>query len=110
MPRPLVGIDVEASTVEMASVTDVARRSFSEREYDAVLRAPDPCRVFLELWTRKEAVVKAMGVGMAQDLLVLTFLIPRMWYCLVSGKGRAFIYAISVLEGDRRGSISRLSR
>ncbi len=47
----------------------VAGRIFTEKEYDAFLNAPEDKRqeFFLKAWTRKEAVSKAAGKGLAMD-------------------------------------------
>ncbi|GIF88645.1 4'-phosphopantetheinyl transferase family protein [Catellatospora chokoriensis] len=54
-----LGIDVE--TVRGLPATELARRWFSEAEADWVTRHPED---FLLLWTQKEAVGKALGVGL----------------------------------------------
>jgi len=63
-----IGLDVEALTRELA--IDVARRFFSEREVDELLRTPIDGRAirFLEYWTLKEAYVKARGLGLSLPL------------------------------------------
>ncbi len=64
-----VGIDVETLR-PMRDAVAVARRFFSRREA-AALEALDPSEqsaAFLNLWTRKEAFVKATGLGIANML------------------------------------------
>ncbi len=60
-----VGIDVERQR-EMADMGDVARLVFNEAERTALLACPAEERnsVFYRIWTRKEALLKAMGVGL----------------------------------------------
>ena len=60
-----VGVDVERYRT-IASVEDVARYCLSLNERCAVLGAPDErrSRVFLEAWTRKEALLKGLGWGL----------------------------------------------
>ena len=63
-----VGVDVEAH--RDAGVEEVARACLSDAEL-AYLRARPPAErlaAFYRCWTRKEAVVKASGVGLATDL------------------------------------------
>jgi len=60
-----VGIDVEAIR-PMADANQIAARFFSPRE-TAELRALSP-RSFFTCWTRKEAYLKARGLGLAQQL------------------------------------------
>ncbi|GAB4049535.1 hypothetical protein GCM10028775_18330 [Catellatospora paridis] len=54
-----LGIDVEP--VRGLPATELARRWYSEAEADWIARRPDD---FLLLWTQKEAVGKALGVGL----------------------------------------------
>jgi 4'-phosphopantetheinyl transferase len=63
------GVDVE----EVRAFDDflaVARRFFAPGEHRALCRLPPPARLrgFFECWTRKEAVVKALGVGLSVPL------------------------------------------
>jgi len=60
-----VGIDVEAIR-PMADANQIAARFFSPRE-TAELRAL-PAASFFTCWTRKEAYLKARGLGLAQQL------------------------------------------
>jgi len=70
-----VGVDVERDR-PIASVEDVARYSLSLNERSAVLRAPEErrSRVFLEAWTRKEALLKGLGLGLGDgcDMPIVT--------------------------------------
>lgn len=62
-----IGADIET----MHRNTDhqqVADHYFSAMEVASIRDAPDGLRRFLELWTRKEAVLKASGVGLMDDL------------------------------------------
>ena len=64
-----VGVDLERVR-PMPEVEDVARRFFSPHEYCALVKMPpeDRLAAFYECWTRKEAVVKALGHGLAMPL------------------------------------------
>lgn len=64
-----LGIDVE-QVRPLADAEDVARNSFSPREYEALLAVPegDRLRAFFDAWTRKEAFLKALGHGLARPL------------------------------------------
>lgn len=50
---------------------NVARHYFASGEVQDIEASNDPKRRFLELWTRKEAVLKASGVGIMEDLRAL---------------------------------------
>ncbi|WP_369390536.1 4'-phosphopantetheinyl transferase superfamily protein [Streptomyces sp. CG1] len=66
--RP-TGVDVER--VRRMPVEDLARRAFSPAEADRVCalpEGPERLRSFLRGWTRKEAVLKGVGTGIATDL------------------------------------------
>mgnify|MGYP001224231803 CR=1 FL=1 len=62
-----IGADIET----MNRNTDhdrVAGHYFTPPEVESINQAADGKRRFLELWTRKEAVLKACGVGLMDDL------------------------------------------
>jgi 4'-phosphopantetheinyl transferase len=71
-----VGIDVE-NIHPMEEMDQVARRTFSSREYERFqkLSEGDRLRAFYNCWTRKEAFVKAIGDGLSFPLkeLEVTF-------------------------------------
>lgn len=70
-----VGVDVENKQRKLLlegnreKLMSVARMSFSEAEYEAFVSSSDEEQIenFLKLWTRKEAVSKAVGKGLAMD-------------------------------------------
>lgn len=64
-----VGIDVEADRA-IPDVLSLARRFFSAAEFDALLAtaAESRHRAFLTCWTRKEAFIKAVGLGVSMPL------------------------------------------
>jgi 4'-phosphopantetheinyl transferase len=64
-----IGIDVEL--VRPFDQYDLlARRFFAPDEYRAFCSVPEPARLsgFFQYWTRKEAVLKALGTGMSTRL------------------------------------------
>ncbi len=65
----LPGIDVELRRPR-ARAMQIAQRFFSSEEVDALFGLPEAAReqAFLRLWTAKEAVVKALGRGLAFGL------------------------------------------
>lgn len=64
-----VGVDIERARSDVDDA-GIARRFFSPAEY-ADLQAAPPSRrqtVFFRIWARKEAYVKAIGLGLSRDL------------------------------------------
>ena len=65
-----VGIDVEAMQRDVEAL-DIASAHFTAAEAARIAEAPTPleqARIFLRLWTRKEAVLKAVGYGLPGGL------------------------------------------
>jgi 4'-phosphopantetheinyl transferase len=64
-----VGVDVEAVREGMES-EEIAARFFSRREVETLMSLPRDARTraFFDCWTRKEAYIKACGVGLSQPL------------------------------------------
>jgi 4'-phosphopantetheinyl transferase len=63
-----IGVDAELRD-RTADVASVAERCFTADEQQRLAAAgPDKSRRFIELWTLKEAVAKAVGRGLAMDL------------------------------------------
>ena len=64
-----LGIDIESypRTIRPA----VIEASLSAKEYAHYLMAAEPLRYWLQVWTLKEALLKAAGVGIQQDLRLL---------------------------------------
>lgn len=65
-----IGLDLE-TTERTVDHVGVGEHYFTAEEQTAITNAPDGKRRFLEFWTRKEAVLKASGVGIMDDLRVL---------------------------------------
>ena len=59
-----VGIDIE--TPRQIDLT-IAERFFSPSEYAAILAETDPQSAFFRCWSRKEAVLKALGSGLSLE-------------------------------------------
>lgn len=64
-----VGVDAERVDRSIA-VDDLAEHCFGPPEVAALRRCPEPARavLFVELWTLKEAFLKALGPGLTLDL------------------------------------------
>jgi phosphopantetheinyl transferase len=69
-----LGVDVERITDSML-VQEIADRYFSEEETARLRQCPDELRNirFAELWTLKEAFLKASGVGLSGSLTCVSF-------------------------------------
>jgi len=65
-----LGVDIETTSRKVHHV-EVGQHYFTPEEIAAIDEAPDGKRRFLEFWTRKEAVLKASGVGIMDDLHLL---------------------------------------
>ena len=65
-----LGVDVETMDRNVDHLS-VGEHYFSSAEVEGMRTAMEPKRRFLELWTRKEAVLKASGVGIMEDLRIL---------------------------------------
>jgi 4'-phosphopantetheinyl transferase len=68
-PDHPVGIDLEAVKPDR-DLSAIARRFFTSREcaHWMAVSAPERSRAFMVLWTRKEAALKAAGLGLAGGL------------------------------------------
>lgn len=62
-----IGVDLEtmARAVDHAAVSG---HYFTPEEVEEINQSADAKRLFLEYWTRKEAILKASGVGIMEDL------------------------------------------
>jgi len=69
-----VGVDIEAST-RSRRISRIARRYFSEAEAAELLELPEHLQLsrFYQLWTLKEAYIKACGMGLAIPLNQFSF-------------------------------------
>lgn len=82
-----IGVDIEVVRPTLAW-RDLAERVFSKREKVVFRQTPEPmqCQLFFQGWTRKEAVLKAMGQGLALSLEQIE-VIPTL--NLLTGSGRS---------------------
>jgi 4'-phosphopantetheinyl transferase len=62
-----VGVDVEAEH-PIPDLGELAAVTLAPGERMALAAAPDPIGLFFRLWTRKEAVIKALGTGLGAPL------------------------------------------
>lgn len=68
-----IGIDIE-HIKPIKDMTDVMQVCFNEQEIHSINSSPNPQFRFYEFWTRKEAILKATGEGIATNLLALIVL------------------------------------
>jgi 4'-phosphopantetheinyl transferase len=66
-----VGVDIELRR-PLAGVESLASLVFSDAERRELELASDPVSAFLNGWTRKEAYVKALGLGVTAPLTDIT--------------------------------------
>ena len=71
-----VGVDLERED-RIRDPEALARRFFTARELEEVTSSPDPRRAALAVWTRKEALGKYIGTGLAENLSVCTAVPPE---------------------------------
>lgn len=73
-----IGVDVEYLPRENVGL-DIAKRYFSETEFQELCALPADLqkRRFLDLWTLKEAYIKARGMGLAIPLDQFSYSFPR---------------------------------
>src|SRR5215469_3110824 len=82
-----VGVDIELLR-PIADAESLAHLVFSDVERRELELAPDPVLAFLNGWTRKEAYVKALGLGLAAPLTEIS----------VSLSGRAALFATGLRD------------
>lgn len=65
-----VGIDIEKIKPAF-DYTSMLTRCFNAHEINAIKNASDPHTIFYSLWTRKEALLKALGRGIHDELQLI---------------------------------------
>jgi 4'-phosphopantetheinyl transferase len=68
-----LGIDIEKIDFDFA-FQDILPEHFSEAEQVFIAAAADPLAAFYYMWTRKEALTKAWGTGLQENLKQVTVL------------------------------------
>ncbi len=66
-----VGVDLEKKDRKIPELDDILKRYCSPEEQQAVKTSAFPEEMFLRIWTVKEAVVKAIGTGIYENLKAL---------------------------------------
>jgi len=105
---PLIGVDIEQlRTIEDADAIVARFCSDQERAQWQDIAAEDRELAFFDLWTRKEAVIKALGLGLSMELNRFTVSLnpddPRLlnWTEHEHQKNRWDLYAIRPAPGFR---------
>ncbi|MFK7935881.1 MAG: 4'-phosphopantetheinyl transferase superfamily protein [Saprospiraceae bacterium] len=62
-----LGIDIEKVN-PLVDIQIIAKYYFSDRELYLINQSPEPATTFFIYWTRKEALLKAAGVGLVDEL------------------------------------------
>lgn len=72
-----IGVDVEVRR-PLSDALRIARAHFAPDEAESLATLPSPAReeAFFALWTRKEAVVKASGIGLSGSLAAFSVTVP----------------------------------
>lgn len=60
-----IGIDIERNTEQYLKI---AKRFFSDLEVQYITECSNPREAFLEIWTKKEAYIKYLGLGLEKPL------------------------------------------
>lgn len=64
----MIGVDIEYCKPDHLTHVDIAKRFFTEREFNAIQNAEHSKWLFLHIWTQKEAFLKAIGKGLSFGL------------------------------------------
>lgn len=62
-----IGVDIEFLDPDFA-YEEIALGYFGKREMEFIKNHQDPRKGFYKIWTRKEAFLKALGIGLVDDL------------------------------------------
>lgn len=93
-----IGVDIEK--VEHKFNDDVAKRFFSEQEYQALIALPEAERInaFYRLWAAKEALIKAVGEGLYVPLGSFSIELqqPAQWVSLTHANQPRKLYLENV--------------
>ena len=68
-----VGVDIELIK-PITDIEEVVKTCFNDSEIETILNSSDSLNSFYKLWTRKEAILKATGQGIATNLLDINVL------------------------------------
>lgn len=87
-----VGIDIES--IRRAD-EDLIIRTMCAREQEEIRSAQDPARAFTRLWTLKEALVKAQGIGIVSFEQLRDVRIQNSEFRIQTVENEKYIYSIA---------------
>lgn len=87
-----VGIDIES--IRLAD-EDLIIRTMCVREQEEIRSAQDPARAFTRLWTQKEALVKAQGIGIVSFEQLRDVRILNSEFRIQTVENEKYIYSIA---------------
>lgn len=87
-----VGIDIES--IRLAD-EDLIIRTMCAREQEEIRSAQDPARAFTRLWTQKEALVKAQGIGIVSFEQLRDVRIQNSEFRIQTVENEKYIYSIA---------------
>jgi len=94
--RQPIGIDIEAVvSLHRSEDQHFLDRTLSPEEQLLVRNAVDPCMAFTELWTRKEALFKAIGTGVNLETLPTILQSPHPYTLLTSRVDGQFAFTVA---------------
>ncbi len=73
-----LGIDIEMADEDF-SYGEILFEHFNLEEENFIAKATNPAQAFFYLWTRKEALTKAWGTGLQENLKTVNVLDPGPW-------------------------------
>jgi 4'-phosphopantetheinyl transferase len=123
--RSEIGVDLE-KVRHLESLSAIAQRHFSTFEFAALDALEDEARelAFYRCWTRKEAYIKALGVGLSMPLDTFDVSLgerpeflacrdgseqPANWSLLDVSPGPEFVAAVALRARDHRPRCFRLA-
>ncbi|HSB54652.1 MAG TPA: 4'-phosphopantetheinyl transferase superfamily protein [Gemmatimonadales bacterium] len=108
-----IGIDVERLRA-LDDAPAISRRMFAAEEHAALMARPEPerSRIFFGYWTRKEAVLKSLGVGLSGPMhgfVLPPEPSPTMEPVRVCGEGEAALQWLCPLPAPLPGFVAALA-
>lgn len=94
-----VAIDVEPVGIDIESIRradeDLIIRTMCAREQEEIRSAQDSARAFTRLWTQKEALVKAQGIGIVSFEQLRDVRIQNSEFRIQTVENEKYIYSIA---------------